>query len=109
MPPGAAGLDRRLPARVDLADVVQDAYLAARGKLSRDGADSRPPFFSSLSLKAGKKLADLHSFHGGTKMRYAGEEVSFHQGPLPQVAVWSLTKHLPGKLTTPSQAGMWAE
>ena len=42
-------------------------------------------------------------------MRDAGQEVSFHQGPRPQVTVWSLAEQLPGKLTTASQAALRAE
>jgi DNA-directed RNA polymerase specialized sigma24 family protein len=37
--------DRRLQGRVDPADVVQEAYLAVRGKPSQDCAEPRPPFF----------------------------------------------------------------
>jgi RNA polymerase sigma-70 factor, ECF subfamily len=38
-------MDRRLQGRVDPADVVQEAYLALRGKFPQYGADSRLPFF----------------------------------------------------------------
>jgi RNA polymerase sigma-70 factor (ECF subfamily) len=38
-------MDRRLQGRVDPPDVVQEAYLAVRGKFPRYGADSQLPFF----------------------------------------------------------------
>ena len=102
-------MDRRLQGRVDPADVVQDAYLTARGKFPRHGADPGLPFFLWLRLEVGQKLVDVHRFHLGTKMRDAGQEVSLHGGPLPQVTSLSLAEHLLGKLTPASQAAMRVE
>src|SRR6266704_3255140 len=53
-------MDRRLQGRVDPADVVQEAYLAVRGKFPHYGADPRLPFFLWLRLEVGQKLVDLH-------------------------------------------------
>jgi RNA polymerase sigma-70 factor (ECF subfamily) len=78
-------MDRRLHGRVDPADVVQEAYLAVRGKFPHYIADPRPPFFLWLRLEVGQKLVDVHRRHLGTKMRDAGQEVSLHRGALPQV------------------------
>jgi RNA polymerase sigma-70 factor (ECF subfamily) len=102
-------MDRRLQGRVDSADVVQDAYLAVRGKFSQYCADSRLPFFLWLRLEVGQKLVDIHRFHLGTQRRDAGQEVSLHRGPLPQVTSLSLAEHLLGKLSTASQAAMRVE
>jgi RNA polymerase sigma-70 factor (ECF subfamily) len=102
-------MDRRLQGRVDPADVVQEAYLAIRGKFSQYRADARLPFFLWLRLEVGQKLVDLHRFHLGAKMRDAGQEVSLHRGALPQVTSVSLAEHLLGKLTTASRAVMRAE
>src|SRR5436190_594451 len=102
-------MDRRLQGRVDPADVLQDAYLALRGKFSQYTADARLPFFLWLRLEVGQKLVDLHRFHLGTKMRDAGQEVSLHRGALPQVTSLSLAEHLLGKLTSASQAAMRVE
>jgi RNA polymerase sigma-70 factor (ECF subfamily) len=102
-------MDRRLQARVDPADVVQDAYLAARSKFSQYIADARLPFFLWLRLEVGQKLVDMHRFHLGTQMRDAGQEVSLHHGALPQVSSLSLAEHLLGKLSTASQAAMRLE
>src|SRR5262245_45873127 len=71
-------MDRRLQGRVDPADVVQDAYLAVRGKFPQYIADSRLPFFLWLRLEVGQKLVDVHRFHLGAQMRDAGQEVSLH-------------------------------
>ena len=102
-------MDRRLQGRVDPADVVQEAYLAVRGKFPQYSADSHLPFFLWLRLEVGQKLVDVHRFHLGAKMRDAGQEVSLYQGALPQVTSLSLAEHLLGKLTTASQAAMRAE
>src|SRR5262245_8311942 len=102
-------LDRRLQGRVDPADVVQEAYLAVRGKFPQSSAEPRLPFFLWLRLEVGQKLVDLHRFHLGTQMRDAGQEVSLHRGALPQVTSLSLAEHLLGKLTTASHAAMRVE
>ena len=102
-------MDRRLQGRVDPADVVQDAYLAVRGKFPQYSADPQLPFFLWLRLEVGQKLVDVHRFHLGAQMRDAGQEVSLHRGPLPQVTSLSLAEHLLGKLTTASRAAMRAE
>src|SRR5882762_3495539 len=85
-------MDRRLQGRVDPADVVQDAYLAVRGKFAQYSAGSALPFFLWLRLEVGQKLVDVHRFHLGTQMRDAGQEVSLHRGPLPPVTSLSLAE-----------------
>src|SRR4051812_39282422 len=102
-------MDRRLQGRVDPADVVQEAYLAVRGKFPHYCADLRLPFFLWLRLEVGQKLVDVHRFHLGAQMRDAGQEVSLHRGALPQVSSVSLAEHLLGKLTSASHAAMRAE
>jgi RNA polymerase sigma-70 factor (ECF subfamily) len=102
-------MDARLQGRVDPADVLQDAYLAVRGKFAQYSADSRVPFFLWLRLEVGQKLVDVHRFHVGAKMRDAGQEVSLHRGGLPQVTSVSLAEHLLGRLTTASHAAMRVE
>lgn len=102
-------MDRRLQGRVDPADVVQEAYLALRGKFPQYCADPRLPFYLWLRLEVGQKLVDLHRFHLGAQMRDAGQEVSLHRGALPQVTSLSLAEHLLGKLSTASHAAMRAE
>src|SRR5947209_7049330 len=102
-------MDRRLQGRVDPADVVQDAYLAVRGKFPQYSADPRLPFFLWLREEVGQRLVDVHRFHLGTKVRDAGQEVSLHGGPLPQVTSLSLAEHLLGKLTTASHAALRVE
>ena len=102
-------MDRRLQGRVDPADVVQEAYLAVRGKFPQYSADPRLPFFLWLRLEVGQKLVDVHRFHLGAKMRDAGLEVSLYRGALPPASSVSLAQQLLGRLTSPSQAAIRAE
>jgi RNA polymerase sigma-70 factor (ECF subfamily) len=102
-------MDRRLQSRVDPADVVQESYLAVRGKFAAYSADPRLPFFLWLRLEVGQKLVDVHRFHLGTQMRNVGQEVSLHRGALPQVTSLLLAEQLLGKLTAASHAAMRAE
>lgn len=102
-------LDRRLQGRVDPADVVQDAYLTVCRKFPAFAAAGRMDFFLWLRLEVGQKLIDVHRFHLAAQMRDAGQEVSLHQGALPQVTSQSLAEQLLGKLTTASQAAIRVE
>src|SRR5215472_3806813 len=102
-------MDRRLQGRVEPADVVQEAYLAVRGKFPQYSAEPHLPFFLWLRLEVGQKLVDLHRFHLGTQVRDAGQEVSLHRGALPQVTSFFLAEHLLGKFTSASHAAMRVE
>jgi RNA polymerase sigma-70 factor (ECF subfamily) len=101
-------VDRGLQGRVDPADVVQEAYLAVRGKFPHYSADPHLPFFQWLRLEVGQKLVDVHHRQLGTRMCDAGQEVSLHRGSLPPLTSLSLAEHLLGKLTTPSHAALRA-
>jgi RNA polymerase sigma-70 factor (ECF subfamily) len=102
-------MDRRLQGRVDPADIVQDAYLAVRGKFPHYAADPALPFYLWLRLEVGQKLIDVHRFHLNAQIRDAGQEVSLHRGALPQVTSLSLAEQLLGKLTSASHAAMRVE
>ena len=102
-------MDRRLQGRVDPADVVQEAYLALRGKFPKFSADPPLPFYLWLRQEVGQKLVDVHRAYLGTQMRDTGQEVSLHRGALPQVTSQSLAEQLLGKLTSASQAALRVE
>jgi RNA polymerase sigma-70 factor (ECF subfamily) len=102
-------LDRRLQGRVDPAGLVQEACLGARGQFAQYQADPRLPFFLWLRLEVGRRLVDLHRAQLGAQMQAAGQEVSLHRGPWPQVTSLSLAEHLLGRLTTAGQAATRAE
>jgi RNA polymerase sigma-70 factor (ECF subfamily) len=102
-------LDRRLQARVDPSDVIQDAFLDASRRLAEYGADPAMPPFLWLRFLTAQRLVTLHRVHLGVKGRDAAREVSLHSGPLPSADSRSLAAQLLGRLTSPSWAAMRAE
>jgi RNA polymerase sigma-70 factor (ECF subfamily) len=102
-------MDRRLQGRVDPADVIESAYLAARDRFPQYSANPPLPFFLWLRLEVGQKLVDVHRFHLGTQMRDAGQGVSLQRGALPQVTSQCLAEQLLGKLITASRAALRAD
>jgi RNA polymerase sigma-70 factor (ECF subfamily) len=102
-------LDRRLQARVDASDVVQDAYLEVVQRLEAYLRDPRVPFFIWLRLVVGEHLVALYRRHLGAQMRAAGLEVSLYRGALPAASSAALAAQLLGKQTSPTQAAARAE
>jgi RNA polymerase sigma-70 factor (ECF subfamily) len=103
-------LDRRLSGRVDSDDVLQDAYIEARKRLSDYSRNPGVmPFHLWLRLVTGQKLTVLHRFHLGARARDAGMEVSLHRGAFPQASSVSLAAQLLGKMTSASRAAIRAE
>jgi RNA polymerase sigma-70 factor, ECF subfamily len=102
-------LDRRLQARIDASDVIQEAYVDAVRRL--DEYLSRPdyPLFLWLRLIVGERLLKLHRHHLGTRMRDAELEVSIYRGALPAASSAALAAQLLGKHTSPTQAAVRAE
>jgi RNA polymerase sigma-70 factor (ECF subfamily) len=102
-------LDRRLQARIDASDVIQDAYLEVAQRLDEYLKNPTLPFFLWLRLVVGERLTTLHRHHLGTQMRDAGREVSLYRGALPTASSAALAAQLLGKLTSPTQAAVRAE
>jgi RNA polymerase sigma-70 factor, ECF subfamily len=102
-------LDRRLQARIDASDVVQDGFLEVVERLPNYLDDPKLPLFLWLRLVVGERLVTLHRHHLGTQKRAAGLEVSLYQGALPVACSAALAAQLLGKLTSPSQAAVRAE
>jgi RNA polymerase sigma-70 factor (ECF subfamily) len=102
-------LDTRLHARLDAADVVQEAYVEVVTRLDEYLRDPKLPFFLWLRLVVGDRLMKLHRHHLGTQMRDAGREVSLYRGALPAASSAALAAQLLGKHTSPTQAALRAE
>jgi RNA polymerase sigma-70 factor (ECF subfamily) len=103
-------LDRRLSGRVDSSDVLQEAYLDVRKRLSEYTREpAAMPFNLWLRLVTGQRLTDVHRYHLGAQVRDAGQEVSLHRGPFPQADSISLAAQLLGRMTSASQAAIRAE
>jgi RNA polymerase sigma-70 factor (ECF subfamily) len=102
-------LDRRLQARVDASDVVQEAYADAVGRVGEYLRDPRYPPFLWLRLIVGDRLLKIHRHHLGTQMRDAGLEVSIYRGALPAASSAALAAQLLGKHTSPVEGAERAE
>src|SRR5262245_53731498 len=77
-------LDRRVQARVDSSDVLQEAFLEAAERYERYQANPTMPPFLWLRFLVGQRLMLIHRQPLGVKARAAGREVSLFHGALPQ-------------------------
>jgi RNA polymerase sigma-70 factor (ECF subfamily) len=102
-------LDRRVQARIDASDVVQDAYVDVVRRLDEYLRAPHLPLFLWLRLVVGERLLMLHRQHLGRQMRDASREVSLYRGALPEASSAALAAQLLGKHTTPTQAIVRAE
>src|SRR5919201_643798 len=102
-------LDRRLQARIDASDVIQEAYVEAVTRLDDYLRAPNYPLFLWLRLIVGERLLKLHRHHLGTQMRDAGLEVSLYRGALPAASSAALAAQLLGQHTSPTQAATRAE
>jgi RNA polymerase sigma-70 factor (ECF subfamily) len=96
----AVRMDRRLAARVDPSDVVQDVLLDAHQELS-DFIRNRPlPFYPWLRQLAWDRLVELHRRHVSTQKRSVAREQQWAL-PLPDESALDLARRLVGG-TSPS-------
>jgi RNA polymerase sigma-70 factor (ECF subfamily) len=102
-------LDRRLQARIDASDVIQEAYVDAVRRLDEYLRRPDYPLFLWLRLLVGERLLKLHRHHLGTRKRDAEIEVSIYRGALPAATSAALAAQLLGKHTSPTQAAVRAE
>src|SRR5271167_1351732 len=102
-------LDRRLQARIDASDVIQDAYVEVVIRLNEYLSEPSYPLFLWLRLIVGERLLKLHRHHLGTQMRDAGLEVSLYRGAFPEASSAALAAQLLGQHTSPTQAAVRAE
>lgn len=98
----ACRLDRRLAARVDPSDVVQEVLAEATRKLDRYLAERPLPFYPWLRELAWEHLATLHRRHVRTQKRSVRrEEPEFLL--LPDESAAELAQRLVASGTSPSQ------
>jgi RNA polymerase sigma-70 factor (ECF subfamily) len=102
-------LDRRLQARIDASDVIQEAYVEVVTRLNEYVHQPSYPLFLWLRLIVGERLLKLHRHHLGTQMRDAGREISIYRGALPEASSAALAAQLLGQHTSPTQAAVRAE
>jgi RNA polymerase sigma-70 factor (ECF subfamily) len=102
-------LDRRLQARIDASDVIQEAYVDAVRRLEEFLSRPDYPLYLWLRQIVGERLLKLHRYHLGTRMRDAELEVSIYRGALPAATSAALAAQLLGKHTSPTQAAVRVE
>jgi RNA polymerase sigma-70 factor (ECF subfamily) len=102
-------MDRRIAARVDADDVLQEAFVAASNRLPHYLREPSFTLFVWLRMIVSQTLIDVHRRHFGTEMRSAGREVSLGGPRYPQTTSVSLAAHLVGEQTSPSGAAQRGE
>lgn len=106
-------MDRRLRGRLDAADVVQEAFIAATIRQAEFFGQSAQPLFLWLRWMVGNTLLELHRYHLGAQMRDVKREV--HSGGLPDQSGRddgtraALVEQLTGGATGPTTAARRAE
>ena len=101
-------LDRRLAARVDPSDVVQEVLLEASGKMDRYLRERPLPFFPWLRSLAGEHLAMLHRRHVRARGRSVlREEPGFLN--LPDESAAELAARLVTSSTSPTHRALRQE
>ena len=105
-------LDPRLRGRVDPADVVQEAFLAATERRAEFFAQSAQPLFLWLRRMLGNTLLELHRHHLGVKMRDAKREAAAEDrddgGATRSALVAQLTAGATGPCTAAGRAELHA-
>ena len=102
-------MDRRMQARVDASDVVQDAFVEAWKNLGDYLEQPKMPFYLWLRSITGHKLIALHRYHLGTEKRAAGRDVSIYGGAMPETSCAGLVAHLVDEQTRASEAAVRGE
>jgi RNA polymerase sigma-70 factor (ECF subfamily) len=101
-------MDRRLAARIDPDDVLQEAFLAARTRIDNFLAEPHGSFFVWLRMIALQTLFDQHRHHIGAGMRNAALDVRIDQADSSNTSL-CLATQLVGTLPSPSQAAAGLE
>jgi RNA polymerase sigma-70 factor (ECF subfamily) len=98
----AVHLDRRITARIDPSDVVQEALMDAAQKLSHYLEERPLPFYPWLRRLAWDHLVRLHQHHLATQKRSALREEKQAFG-LPDESVLELAQRLVSPGSSPSR------
>ncbi len=93
-------MDRRVAARVDASDVVQETYLEAYGRLPKYLEQQGMPFYLWLCWLAREKVLALHRRHLGADKRAVTHEAAL----LPVDSSAEFVSAIAGREPSPSQA-----
>lgn len=95
-------MHHRVAARVDVDDVLQEAFVAASARLDHYLQDPTYSLFVWLRMIVAQTLIDVHRRHMGAEMRSAAREVSISSPRFPQTTSVSLAGHLMSDQTSAS-------
>ena len=102
-------LDTRLQGRVDAADIVQEAYLAAATHREDYFRHAPLPLYLWLRGIVSNKLLEIHRHHLGTGMRDAGRDLAIDSNKAPNTTSGGLHDQLSGNATGPGTAAARSE
>lgn len=102
-------MDRRLAARVDAEDVLQEIYLDAASRVQYYIQNHSGSFFVWLRLIATQTMANFYRRHLNTQMRDVRRDVSISTGKAPDSPTRPIAMQLIGHLTSPSKAAIRQE
>lgn len=102
-------MDPRLHGRVDADDVLQEAWMAASQRIEHFVADASRSIFVWFRMITTQSMIDIHRRHLGTQKRNAANEFSINRGWSTESTSFSLSFHLLGHLTSPTQAALRQE
>ncbi len=97
-------MDSRLRGRVDPDDILQEAWLDCVKRVDSFLKDASRSIFVWFRLVVSQTLVDVHRRHVGAQKRSAANEFSIERGWSAESTSMSLSFHLLGHLTSPSQA-----
>lgn len=102
-------LHPRLQGRIDVEDVLQDAWLRAESRIPSFLNEASQSPFVWFRMIVTQALVDLHRRHFGADKRDARRECSIDGRWSAESTATSLTFHLAGRLPSPSSAAAKAE
>ena len=102
-------MDRRLAARVDADDILQEAFVNAAQRIRHLLKDFAEAPFVWLRMIVGQTLIDVHRRHLGAEKRNACREVSLEGAPYRRATSLSLAAGLLDSATSPSLAAQREE
>lgn len=93
-------MDRRIQTRVDVSDVLQEAYVDIASQLKNYTKNPELPFFLWLRRLTGQRLAKTHRFHLGQQKRDLAREARIDRaGPMDASSV-VMASQLIGQFTS---------
>lgn len=102
-------LHPQLQGRIDVDDVLQEAWLKAVSQMENFITDASRSCFVWFRMIVSQTLVDLHRRHLGAAKRSAAKEFSIDRGWSAESTSYSIAFHLAGSATSPSNAAIKME